>query len=66
MSDVRRQLLEAQLVDIDLRRSQLEAMLSTMPHVQPCCEHNCERGELEDELKTLWDFRTEVTRKLAC
>ena len=23
----------------------------------PCCEHDCERGELEDELKTLWDFR---------
>lgn len=52
MTDVERQIIESQLAEIDVRRSQLEAMLSTMPHAPHCCG-DCERAELEIELRDL-------------
>ena len=63
MTDKERQIIESQLAEIDVRRSQLEAMLSTMPHSPHCCD-DCERAELEIELRDLWAYRVEISRQL--
>ena len=62
MTDLERQIVESRLAEIDLRRSQLEAMLSTMPHAPHCC--GCEREELEIELSDLWGVRTAIFEQI--
>ena len=50
-----REILKARLREIDLRRSQLEAVLATLPNMP----RRFDREELESELGTLWQARAE-------
>jgi hypothetical protein len=64
MTDLQqRQILEAQLADIDMRRSKLEMMLGNLPPIT-AQRSDYGRGELEDELRSLWAARSEITRQL--
>lgn len=58
-----RQMLEAQLADIDMRRSKLEMMIGSLPPITAQRSHYG-RGELEDELRSLWAARSEINRQL--
>ena len=56
--------LEQRLAEIDLRRAELEVTLSSMPHTQHCCEHDCEREGLEIELRNLRALRADLFAQL--
>jgi hypothetical protein len=64
MTDKERQILESQLREIDLRRSQLEVVLTSLPPDTPQCCGSCQRQELEDELRDLWSIRLELAEQL--
>jgi hypothetical protein len=64
MTDLERQMLEAQLAEIDPRRSELEFVLETLPLNTQCCDGDCQCEELEIELRDLWAIRTEILGQL--
>lgn len=63
MTDVERQILEAQIAAIDRRRAEIEYQLSAMPHAPHCCDE-CEREELEIEFRDLWASRVDIFGQL--
>jgi hypothetical protein len=54
------EILSARLAYIARRRAELEMVLSTLPHMQQCCDH--EREELEAELAALWRYRASLLK----
>jgi hypothetical protein len=55
-----REMLEARLREIDLRRSTLEAVLATLPNTP----QRLDREELEIELRDLWLARLALAERL--
>jgi hypothetical protein len=65
MTDRVREILGAQLVEIDRRRAELECMLASLPPANPhscCCD--CHRQDLEDELRDLWRARVALAEQI--
>ena len=56
-----REMLEGRLREIDFRRSQLEAVLSTLPKTP----QRLDREELEQELRELLRHRLEIAEQLS-
>ena len=54
------QRVEFRLQTIDQRRAEIQYALSTLPHAPQCCEHGCERSELEEELRDLLALRANL------
>jgi hypothetical protein len=62
MTDNKERELESQLREIDLRRSQLEIVLGTLPPSTPL-RYDFRREELETELRGLWSLRSSLTKR---